>query len=413
MSIFGDELAMYYIGNNMDYYYDHSYAYNLTNTSGATGKLNWSFFYKVVANCNSILSGIDASTGTDKEKAAIKGQTLAIRAYMYFWAVRLFAPPVDSKLGIPLYESVTVIGNKRETVGAVYTKIKEDLLKAITLLEGYVRQDNHLINKSVAQGILAEVYLTHEEFASAAAMARSARTGYPLMTGAEYRSGFNNQAIKEWMWAITQIDVQQFPWATPLKWWGTYGGIDPKYRTWTDILFISRTLSKTFEPADVRNQFVTFKEKLMGTPPDTAYYTSTNKFWESYRPADYMMGANCWMRAGEMYLIEAEGLLRSGNAAGAKTVLNELQIARNATPSATVTLPVILLERSKELYGEGFSFFDLIRNGLPVVRTKPQRIYTGLPANDWSWIFQIPQDELAANPQIPLTDQNPSSGPYK
>ena len=415
MSVYGDDMCMVYIGNNLDYYYDHSYAYNLTNATSSTPRLNWAFFYKVVANCNSILTNLDASIGPDATKKAIKGQTLAIRAYMYFWAVRLFAPPVDSKLGIPLYETVDVVGRPRETVGAVYTKIKADMLSAITLLEGFTRSHKRYINKQIVQGMLAEVYLTHEEFAAAATMALAARTGFPLSNSAEFRSHQNDENLKEWMWVITQNDTQKFNWATPLKWWGTYGGIVPSYKTWTGIFFISKTLAKKIEPTDVRYQFYNYKERIIGTPPDTSFYTATDKFWESYRTDDYMFGDVCWMRAAEMYLIEAEGLLRSTppNPAGALVALNALQTARNATLSTTATLDAILLERSKELYGEGYLFFDLIRNGLPVVRTNPQRTYTGMPANDWSWIFQIPLDELAANPQIPPSDQNPISGSYK
>jgi len=71
------------------------------------------------------------------------------------------------------------------------------------------------------------------------------------------------------------------------------------------------------------------------------------------------------------------------------------------------------MERSKELYGEGYAYFDLIRNGLPVERTYPQRSYTGMPANDWSWIQQIPADEIAANPNISEADQNPIEGSYR
>lgn len=413
MAIYGDDLNMVYIGNGMDYYYDHAYAYNLTNQTSSTTRQNWAFFYKVVANCNAIITNIDASKGTESEKNYIKGQALAIRAYIYFWAVRLYAPPIDSKLGIPLYDVVNTTGAPRETVGTVYTKIKADMISAITLLEGYDRPDKHIINKNVVQGMLAEVYLTHEEFAAAATMAHSARTDFPLMIRTEFRSGFNDPSLGEWMWCITQIDAQRFDWATPLKWWGTYGGVDPQYKTWTGILFISKTLSKEIETGDVRYQFYNYKERVIGTPPDTSFYTSTDKFWESYRPEDFMMGANVWMRAAEMYLIEAEGLLRSGDIPGATAVLNELQLARNATPSAIATLTNVLLERSKELYGEGFTFFDLIRNGLPVVRTKPQTQYAGMPANDWSWIFQIPLDELASNPKIPSADQNPISGSYK
>ncbi len=413
ISIYGDEMCCIKIGNSSNYWRDHSYNYELINASSSVPKLNWSYFYTMIANCNDIMANLDAANGDETEKAYIKGQCLAIRGYSYFWLVRLFAPPVDTELGVPLYETVNVEGNPRSTVAEVYTQIKKDMNEAITLLEGFQRSDKHYINKQVVQGMLAYVYLTHEEWSLAADLANDARQGFPLMTRAEFRSGQNDENLPEWMWDFTQTDDQKLSWSSPLRFWGTYGGIDPSYKTWAARWFISKNLANQFEETDVRHQFYDYKEAIIeinGT--DTAFFTATDKFWESYREEDYMMGDVCWMRGAEMYLIEAEGLLRSGDASGAKTVLNELQSAREATPTEA-TLDLILLERSKELYGEGYCFFDLIRNDLPVVRTVPQAVYDGMPAHDWSWIQQIPLDEITSNPNITEADQNPIEGSYR
>lgn len=413
VSAYGDEMCCIRIGNTFNYWYDHDYNYELINTNASVPSLNWSYFYKMIVNVNSILENLDAANGDETEKDYIRGQCLAIRGYSYFWLVRLFAPPVDTELGVPIYTSVNVEGNPRSTVAEVYTQIKSDLNDAIEYLDGFERADKHYIDKQVAQGMLAYAYLTHEEWELAAELANDARQGFPLMTREEFRSGMNDENLGEWMWDFTQTDDQKLSWSSPLRFWGTYGGIDPDYRTWAGRFFISGNLASKFEETDVRYQFYDYKEAFIevnGT--DTVYYTATDKFWESYREEDYMMGDVCWMRAAEMYLIEAEGLLRSGDEDGAKLVLNELQEMREATPTEA-TLDNILLERSKELYGEGYAYFDLIRNGLPVERTYPQRSYTGMPANDWSWIEQIPADEIAANPNISEADQNPIEGSYR
>ena len=413
VAAYGDEMCCIRIGNTFNYWYDHDYNYELINTNASTPSLNWSYFYTMIVNVNSILENLDAANGDETEKDYIRGQCLAIRGYSYFWLVRLFAPPVDSELGVPIYTSVNVEGNPRSTVAEVYTQIKSDLNDAITYLDGYQRADKHYIDKQVAQGMLAYAYLTHEEWELAAEMANEARQGFTLMTREEFRSGQNDENLDEWMWDFTQTDDQKLSWASPLRFWGTYGGIDPDYKTWAGRFFISGNLASQFEETDVRYQFYDYKEAYIEiNETDTVYYTATDKFWESYREEDYMMGDVCWMRAAEMYLIEAEGLLRSGDPEAAKTVLNELQTTREATPTEA-TLDNILMERSKELYGEGYAYFDLIRNGLPVERTYPQRSYTGMPANDWSWIQQIPADEIAANPNISEADQNPIEGSYR
>jgi hypothetical protein len=58
-------------------------------------------------------------------------------------------------------------------------------------------------------------------------------------------------------------------------------------------------------------------------------------------------------------------------------------------------------ERFKELCFEGFRFFDLKRNALPVARAAsdvpPQLSWNTLPANDHRFALPIPQHEIFAN----------------
>lgn len=74
------------------------------------------------------------------------------------------------------------------------------------------------------------------------------------------------------------------------------------------------------------------------------------------------------IRLPEMYLIKAEAQLGRGDAAGAKTTLNELRAARaiagqDNSFGGTVTLDVLLDERAVEFCGEQMRWFDLKRTG--------------------------------------------------
>jgi hypothetical protein len=75
-------------------------------------------------------------------------------------------------------------------------------------------------------------------------------------------------------------------------------------------------------------------------------------------------------------------------------------------------LKKILLERRIELWGEGFRGFDLKRLKLGVDRNNSNhnplvaRTMT-LPAESGEFIYQIPQAEIDANPNIGEEDQNP------
>ncbi len=69
------------------------------------------------------------------------------------------------------------------------------------------------------------------------------------------------------------------------------------------------------------------------------------------------------IRLSEIYLIAAEAALPT-DATKAATYLNAIRKRAPGLPAATaatVTVDMILDERSKELFGEGHKFFDMIR----------------------------------------------------
>lgn len=115
------------------------------------------------------------------------------------------------------------------------------------------------------------------------------------------------------------------------------------------------------------------------------------------------------MRLSEVYLIAAEAALHMGDKEAAASWLNNIrrrspQLA--AATAATVTDDMILDERSKELFGEGQRFFDMIRMNRTIVfnddfqdvpvsrRAKTiDRTFGGI-------VLPIPQDEINANAAI-------------
>lgn len=113
-------------------------------------------------------------------------------------------------------------------------------------------------------------------------------------------------------------------------------------------------------------------------------------------------------RYPDVVLMVAEAKQRTGDAAGALTLVNGLRTARGATPLAAMALVntssvedpnTLLAERGRELYWESVRRTDLQRFG---VYLKPwQYKPTDDPKN---LIFPIPNSALAANPNL---KQNP------
>ena len=92
-------------------------------------------------------------------------------------------------------------------------------------------------------------------------------------------------------------------------------------------------------------------------------------------PSNDRTDDNIVIRVEEMHLIYAEAMLRAGDAATAKTYLNNVQAIRGATLT-DATLDNIILERRREFFGEGHRFYDIarIRNGYAFVNVFDQTI---------------------------------------
>lgn len=381
------------------------YAHNLAETrADALLTQNvWEYFYTIINNANIILDHIDESAGEQSQKVLIKGQALAIRGWAYFYLVRFYQQTyaiAKEMPGIPYYsKGATTVGMPREKVSTVYTNIVNDLQSSIELLAPMSRSFKSQINQRVAQGFLAEVYLVMEDWTKAAELAKSAKTGFPLMNAEDYRSGFNDWSKEEWMWAAPQTVDANFGNASPFTLWANQTRGD----RWTfDFMFVNDKFKDLFETDDVRNQF-----RLR---TDVGLWTS-DKFRDA---ADYY-GDVVLMRASEMYLIEAESHARMGNEANAKEVLWQLQDQRNAsrtTSTGPQLIEDILTERRKELYAEGFAWFDLIRNQKPVHREGDHPLKPEIAARSWKFILQLPTVEFTSNTNLNPDDQNPYEGIY-
>jgi hypothetical protein len=116
------------------------------------------------------------------------------------------------------------------------------------------------------------------------------------------------------------------------------------------------------------------------------YNSQNNNDWALFRYADVL-------------LMKAEAMLRTGDASGALTVVNDLRDARGVSALGSLTLDNLLDERGREFYWEGWRRNDLIRFGkyLDPWQEKP----TDDPKN---LLFPIPNSQLAVNPNL---TQNP------
>ena len=382
----------------------HFYNYLSRNANSNQTYYFWRFYYKSIYNMNEIIKYIPDASANEK-LAHLKGRTQAMRAAMYLDLIRLYA---NGEEGIPYY-SETLYDTSRVPTSTVYQKIEADLIEAYNNLATYNRPSTSkdLINKNIAAGLLARLYLTLGKYDDAVTYAKLAREGYTPMSTAQLLGGFNDVNNPEWMWG-SKIDG-----STNSGWASFFSHMDnTNSYGYAGGLGAGKTVDKRLY------------DNISSTDNRLKWFSSTTNY--NYLPAysgvkfrgttSNFLGDVVYMRAAEMYLIEAEAYALNGNEAKAKQALYDLISFRDpnyalSTNSGQNLLNEIRIHKRIELWGEGSAFFDMKRANLPLERdyvgtNHPTWGRLNYPANSSKLKFQIPQSEINTNSTI--INQNPN-----
>lgn len=378
-------------------------------------QLPYQLYYRLIGNANVAIANIDNATGTPAERNQIKGEALGLRAFSYFNLVQLYGKRYsattipNSQLGVPLILVPTTTGQARATVEEVYAQINKDLADAATLLTSTRPYKSH-INLEVIRGFQARVALTQQNWADAAKFAAQARTGYALMTTAQYQEGFSDINNPEWMWGFDHIEDQT-------EYFGAFHSYMSSNFNSTNIRVtpkvINSRLYDQIPTTDIRSKMwvksPTTTNSVVPTGGVRVAYMN-QKFRLPGTPSTSTMGDVPYMRVAEMYLIEAEAQARAGNSAAAATALYDLISKRDAayvksTKTGQALIDEILFHRRVELWGEGFRFTDLKRTNQPLNRNGANintavAVLFDVAAGDNQWEFLIPRREINANAAI-------------
>ena len=375
----------------------------------------YELYYRIIGNANIGIANIDKAVGPVSDRNSLKGEALALRAFGYFNLVQLYGKRYEARakpntqLGVPLVLEPTTEGKARNTVEEVYAQINKDLADAALLLTSARLNKSH-INLNVVRGLQARVALVQQDWANAAKFAADARSGYLPMNDTQYLDGFQDIANSEWMWGFDHLEDQT-------EYFGAYHSyISCNYnstviRTYPKV--INNLLYKQIPATDVRSKMWVETPTTANSivPPGGVRPKFLNqKFRLPGVPSTSAMGDVPYMRAAEMYLIEAEAKARLNDAAGASQVLFELIKTRDAsyvksTNTGQALLDEILIHRRIELWGEGHRFLDLKRMNAALNRNGTNAIASvallyDVAPGDVRWEFLIPRREINANPAI-------------
>ncbi|MFH5883608.1 RagB/SusD family nutrient uptake outer membrane protein [Halalkalibaculum sp. DA3122] len=171
----------------------------------------WGDVYQGIQKCNAVLNNIDrAGFETDGLKEQLTAEVKFLRAFYYFHLVRLFGgvPLVLDQVESPS-QAFDVIGSRADAQ-AVYDQIIQDASDAAQVLpQSYSGENNGRATEGAARTLLAEVYLTQGEYASARTELESVmQLGYELVDNYEDIFDPANKYHEEYIFDVSYAELE-------------------------------------------------------------------------------------------------------------------------------------------------------------------------------------------------------------
>lgn len=373
----------------------------------------WVGLYNAIANCNLLLANIDSKRKlfTGNNYALIKGEALALRAYLHFDLLRMFAPVTATATGIPYVTKYSKDITPMSTVGAVLDSAINDLTKAKELLT-----IDPILSASYVIGYPTEkdtTLNTEESSPQLFLQNRRHRLNYYAVCGTLARVYlYKNDKANALTNALEVINSHKFPWTNNSDFlavdddkkdrilykellFGWY--IPTMATTYKNSYFLISTsgihLSEyagqsIYETGGAGADDLRYKEWLVSSSGTAGNTLNVVKYLHNTdNTADdanlhYMMAPA--IRLSEMYYIAAEC---SNNADYLNTVRTHRGIGSPVTGDLITEL---VKECRKEWYAEGQIFYMYKRLNHDIINQNGGSI----PASDKIFVLPLPNDEI-------------------
>lgn len=406
------------------------YLYNHTPSSGSQSGF-WTVGYNTILQINNLLQNVDKmiEAGEAGNFNDIKGQALTIRAMIYFDLVRLYGEPYNENKtawGVPnVLEPLDAMAKElRATVETNYNTILKDLTDAEVLLSNSKGKNEGFINYWANKALQARVYLSMDDFANALKAAEEIinDSPYRLYSNDEWADSWSKQWGSESIFELAMLGGENALSGTSSlgAYYARAGHFNNNMGSYVASTYFLDRLSE--DPTDIRWSVMDYDEtsktrmgccyKYLGGVADK---NGNFKGDGSDKPT-YAVNIKV-IRLSEIHLIASEAALRKSSpdkATAVKYLNNIRKRAQGLAPAteSTISLDMILDEKSKELYGEGHRFWDMIRcNKTMRFDDELGGIYTvhreeTVDRTHPKTILPIFQSEINANPEIEK-QQNP------
>lgn len=367
-------------GNNPPY--NFSYVPYLENSLQ-----NWSRFYRVIAQANLILQNVPKMSSSLFKSESIRNEYIAealfIRAYTYFYMIRIWGDPVFVSKTYDDVDYGNIPPIARTAEGIVLDSCIKDLKVAATSLAyaGGNMAKTVRANKGTVAALMAHIYAWKHDYANAHTACQEVinNGGYSIEPMATYTNIWKGQSSNE---NIFELAMQYNPsdpnfsgggsWAeAQFDFFGTFvkGTVVDNAKNQCWLSPDNGTVDWFYDYADAR--YNTVWTHVPASGGDVAGYMLTKYTNFVYQKPDtktnpYMNNNLVLFRLSDIILLDAEAMASTGNIEGARTALKITEDRAGvstylAPANAYDMLDEIVMERGRELFGEGQWYYDIIR----------------------------------------------------
>lgn len=392
----------------------------------------WNFGYSVIARSNINIQALKESPLEVAGKETIVSEVRMIRAFAYFWLLDWFG-------NVPIITEDSPAGNPvQNTRAQVFAFVEKEIKEALPAL----RDENSLrsygrFTKGAANALLAKLYVNAQVYTGTARWADALAVTNQVISGGKYKLttnfldnfSVNNDKNRDenifvipfdktfaccqgMMWRTLHYSQQQTynlpgtPWngfATRADFYNLFTEKDSRKAMW----LVGPQTDATGKVIRFKDQVDNVEKDLVFTPTISSLERALAN--EGVRSVKYEVqrgNTSIWndndmviFRYADILLMNAEAQLRTGNTAGALTMVNQVRARAGVAPLTTLTLQDLLDERGREFAWEGWRRNDQIRFGK---WNTTWQFKTNTEA--FRSLFPIPAQQISSNPNL---KQNP------
>ena len=335
-------------------YYNSVANYTMT-SADSYARDTYAQIYTAVAKANIVINtdinGI-IGTATDKKQVLFaQGQAHALRALFFFDLLKLYGQNyTDGDLGIAMPLGFDPkASDARGTIAENEAQIEADFAKGLELMTANKMSTSSIeLSIPAVKSLMSRYFLYKGDYAKVRELVKDvANSGYSVVAADSYANS----------WKFDQQNNSIFELAVGVS--GSAGASSLGYIYNGDgygNTVVTPELYNSFDDNDVRKGIIDYIEDY-------------DEYYVSGKYPDLEGGDNIKLvRIEEVLLNGVEAELNGGSVELATKYYNEIITKRGLAAVDTVTIEMLRTERSKELLGEGFRMWDLLRWGIAIER---------------------------------------------